>query len=116
MILLSFIILGHPDWKKSTIKIFNICEEHEVANVRKELENLVITGRLPITIHNIEIVKQPKATSVKTIINQKSAEAALTIIGLRNETIRHDGKAVFEGYDALGSVLFVNSHDQKDIS
>lgn len=116
MILLSFIILGHPDWKKSTIKIFNICEENEVNNVRKELEQLVIAGRLPITIHNIEIVKQPKDTSVKTIINKKSAEAALTIIGLRDETIRHDGKAVFEGYDSLGSVLFVNSHDQKEIS
>ena len=116
MILLSFIILGHPDWKKSTIKIFDICEEREVENVRKEIEDLVITGRLPITTHNIEIVKHPKETSVKTIINQKSADAALTIIGLRDETIRHDGRAVFDGYNTLGSVLFVNSHDQKDIS
>lgn len=116
MILLSFIIMGHPDWKGSSIKIFNICEENEVVKVRKELEHLVITGRLPITIHNIEIVRQPKEKSVKTIINEKSADAALTIIGLREESIRHDGKQVFEGYDSVGSVLFVNSHDQKEIS
>lgn len=116
MILLSFIILGHPDWRKSSIKIFDICEEHEVKNTRKELERLVIAGRLPITIYNIEIVKQPKERSVKSIICEKSVDAALTIIGVSDEAIRHDGVKVFEGYEKLGSVLFVNSHDQKEIS
>ncbi|MFA9388293.1 MAG: amino acid permease [Prolixibacteraceae bacterium] len=116
MILLSFIILGHPDWKKSSIKIFNICEEHEEKSVRKELERLVITGRLPITIHNIEIVKQPKESSVRAIINEKSVDAALTIIGLRAETVKHNREKVFQGYDQLGSVLFVNSHSQKEIN
>ena len=116
MILLSFIIMGHPDWKKSSIKIFNICEEDEVKSVRKELEHLVITGRLPITIHNIEIVKHPKNSSVRAIISEKSADAALTIIGLRAEALKHDREKVFEGYDKLGSILFVNSHDQKEIS
>lgn len=116
MILLSFIIMGHPDWKKSSIKIFDICEEKDVKDVRSQLEHLVITGRLPITIHNIEIVTQPKDVSVKKIISEKSADAALTIIGVRAEAIKHDKEKVFEGYDQLGSVLFVNSHDQKEIS
>lgn len=116
MILLSFIMLGHPDWKKASIKIFEICDEKDVSSVRSQLENLVITGRLPITTHNIEIVTQPKEVSVKKIINDKSSDAALTIIGIRSESIKHDREKVFEGYDNLGSVLFVNSHDQKEIS
>ncbi len=115
MILLSFIILGHPDWKKSTIMIFDVCEESDEKAVRKRLEKLVQTGRLPISEHNIEIVKQPKDSSVKAIINEKSADAALTIVGLRTEAVKHDKEKVFAGYDRLGSMLFVNSHDEKEI-
>lgn len=116
MILLSFIILGHPDWKNSSIKIFDICDEQQIQSTRENLEKLVITGRLPITVHNIEIVPQPRDISVKKIIEEKSSEAALTIIGLREESIKHDGDKVFEGYGRLGSILFVNSHNQKEIN
>ena len=116
MILLSFIILGHPDWRKSSIKIFEVCDEKDEKTVRKRLEQLVITGRLPITEHNIEIIKHPKDSSVRKIINEKSSDAALTIIGLRTEAVKHDKEKVFEGFDSLNSILFVNSHDQKEIN
>ncbi len=116
MILLSFIILGHPDWKKAKIKIFDICKEDKADEVRKELNELVSSGRLPITSQNIEIVIQKENLASKTIINEYSSEAALTIIGFRSELLMHEESAMFAGYENIGNTLFVNSHSKKMIN
>jgi hypothetical protein len=116
MILLSFIILGHPDWKKGKIKIFDICKEEKADEVRKELNELVSSGRLPITSQNIEIVIQKENIAPKTIISDYSFDAGLTIIGFRSELLEHDETLMFDGYDNIGNILFVNSHNKKMIS
>lgn len=115
MILLSFIILGHPDWRKANIKIFDVCMEEDYDQVQKNMNDLVISGRLPITTQNIEIIVQKKDVSPKTIINEYSADAALTLIGFHEESINHIEDKLFEGYPNLGNILFVNSHDKKVI-
>lgn len=115
MILLSFIILGFPKWKKGNIKIFNICKEEEVEEVKKNMHDLVISGRLPITVKNIEIIVQKEDISPKHIINTHSSDSGLTIIGFREEMLKHQGELVFKGYGQLGNTLFVNSHNKKEI-
>ncbi|MBN1769359.1 MAG: amino acid permease [Prolixibacteraceae bacterium] len=116
MILMSFIILGHPDWRKSSINIFNICDEKDIDSTKEALEKMVVEGRLPIHAKNINIIPRRDDVSSKTIINEHSANAALTIIGFRHETLKNKKSDLFMGYDELGTVLFVNSHDQKEIS
>ncbi len=115
MILLSFIILGHPDWKKANIKIFDICMEEDYDQVRRNMNDLVISGRLPITQQNIEIIVQTKNMSPKTIINKYSADAALTLIGFHEDSINHPESKLFEGYSSLGNILYTHSHDKKTI-
>ncbi|MBN2519033.1 MAG: amino acid permease [Bacteroidales bacterium] len=115
MILLSFIILGHPDWKKGNIKIFDICKESEIKEVRHRMSDLLESGRLPITTQNIEIITQEENVSPKAIINKYSSDAGLTIIGFREESLKHEGIKLFDGYDGLGNVLFVNSCNKKII-
>jgi amino acid transporter len=115
MILLSFIILGHPDWKKGNIKIFDICKEKDADNIRNQLNELVTSGRLPITSQNIEIVIQKEDVSPKSIINEYSSGAGLTIIGFREELLTHNENQLFTGYDRVGHILFVNSHNKKMI-
>lgn len=115
LILLSFIITGHPDWKKADIKIFDVCKPEEEAKVRKEMEELVTTGRLPITTANIEVIPQKTDVSAKSLVNLKSFDAALTMIGFRKETIKHSGTDLFKGYENLGTVLFVNAHKIREI-
>jgi amino acid transporter len=115
MILLSFIILGHPDWKKGKIKIFDICKEDKATEVRQELNELVSSGRLPITSQNIEIVIQKENISPKAIINEYSSDAGLTIIGFREEILTHEESSMFEEYNDIGNILFVNSHSKKMI-
>lgn len=116
MILLSFIILSHPDWRKASMKIFHICKESEVDNVRKHMNELVRSGRLPITHLNIEILPQRDEISPKKIINSHSADAGLTIIGFREERLKHSGVKTFEGYNNIGNILFINSNNEKSIN
>ncbi len=115
MILLSFIILGHPDWKKGRIQIFDICRPDEVEKTKLLMSELVNSGRLPISDKNIKMIIQQPDVSTKSIINQHSANAGLTLIGIREELLKHKKQKLFQGYDEIGTALFVHSKYQKDI-
>lgn len=115
MILLSFIIAGHSDWGKADIKIFNICKKEQAGEIRKQLDELVVSGRLPITTSNIEIIHEQENIAAKEVINLRSADAGLTIIGFRGEALKHEKEELFKGYDYLGNVLFINANSQKTI-
>lgn len=115
MIILSFILLGHPDWQKSDIKIFDICKKSEIAEVKKQMTDLIEKGRLPITSQNILILVEEEGKSYKSIINSNSSDAGLTIIGFHEDSIKHLDTTTFEGYEDLGNVLFVNSYKNKII-
>ena len=115
MILLGYIILSHPDWKKGHIKIFSICREDQIEQTRQELNDLVQTGRLPITLSNIEILSVKEDIGIKSMVNQYSADAGLTIVGFREEQLKHTGPDTFNGFDQVGDILFVNSKEKKEI-
>ncbi|MDD4426417.1 MAG: amino acid permease, partial [Mariniphaga sp.] len=115
MILLGFIILGHPDWKKAQIQIFNICRPGEEENTRKAMDQLVLSGRLPISGKNIRLLIQEPNVSAKSIIGKHSAYAGLTLIGLREELIKKEKEKLFDGYGELSTILFVHSKHQKPI-
>lgn len=108
MILLSYIILGHSDWKKGKIKIFEMAPSGKANEYRQELLNTIQTGRLPISPGNIEVLESDSNVNIKTVITEKSADAGLTIIGFREEQIKHSID-LFEGYDVLGDILFINT-------
>ena len=115
MILLSFIIQGHPAWKRSEITIFDVCREEEEARTRENLEELVHTGRLPITSKNIQVLCAEQGSESRDLIRERSADAGLCIIGFHAEILKHQGAHTFDGFEGLGNILFVNSHSQKEI-
>ncbi len=114
MIMLSFIISGHPDWKRAKIKIFDICKSEHYYEIMENNRKLIKDGRLPITEKNIEILIEQPDINPKKLIIEKSKDAALVLIGFRGESLKHDDD-VFSGYEELGTILFVNSHNQKMI-
>ena len=116
MILLSFIILGHPDWKKSGIKIFQLHKAAGLEEKQEQIRNLIQTGRLPITNKNLEWIEEKPGVNFKSLVNEKSAEAGLTLIGFHRARVKHDGKLVFEGYNTQGNILFLNSFRQIEIN
>lgn len=116
MILLSYIILGHPDWEKGYIKIFDVCTENDAEKATEELKELVLSGRLPITEKNVEVIVKKDDISFESLVNKYSQDAGLTIVGFKEEQLRHEGESFFEGFDGIGDVLFVDANNEKQIN
>ncbi|MFC2081502.1 amino acid permease, partial [Bacteroidota bacterium] len=81
MILLGYIILGHPEWSKGQIKIFAMHTPEDLERKRSDLLDLIKSGRLPISPNNVELIPADSEINPKQIISQKSMDADLTIIG-----------------------------------
>jgi len=116
MIYMAYILLGHPDWKNGIIKLFAIYPESEITAQRIKLLEMIKSGRLPISANNIEIIPLESDSNPKDVINRKSRDADLTIVGFRQEILKHDEKEMFRGLDGIGNVLFVNAQKEKDIN
>jgi len=115
MILLSFIVQGHPAWRRSEIKIFDVCSQENEKETRQNLEELVKTGRLPITSKNIQVIVEHSVPNTRRLMAEHSASAGLCIIGFHAEILKKQGIHTFDRFDDLGNILFVNSHSQKEI-
>ena len=115
MILLSFIILGHSDWHKSDIRIFEVYKPDAYSDLKDRVEKLIQTGRLPITKNNLEWIPENPEIPFRDLVNAKSAESGLTLIGLNIKKVKHDGIQALNGFEKVPQSLFVNSHKQIDI-
>jgi amino acid transporter len=115
MILLGYIILGHPEWKNGVIKIFAIYKESELIERREKLITLIKSGRLPISPGNVEPIMANDMKNTKEIIAEKSVDADLTIVGFRHELVKTKGIELFTGYENIGNILFVSSQKEKEI-
>lgn len=115
MILLGYIIIAHPDWKHSHIKLFITSVKGESEVVKEEVTKRIAEGRLPITLTNIEIVSLQEGQTMNEMIGQKSRLAGLTIMGFREEIIKHDPIEFFSEFDEIGDILFVNAAHSKVI-
>ena len=115
MILLGYIISNHKDWRRSVIKIFAIFPEKTCPVEKKKLFQLVEAGQLPISKNNIEVIPRKPDVETATVINKKSQDADLTIVGFRGELLKHEGCSIFEKLNGVGNTLFVNAVDKKEI-
>jgi len=115
MILLGYILLGHPEWNKAEIKIFSVFKGESSDEEKKKLVTLINEGRLPISPSNIQLIPNDENSRIRKIINKKSIDADLTIIGYKAELLKKQKEELFNGYDKLGNVMFVNSSSEKEI-
>jgi amino acid transporter len=116
MILLAYILLGHPEWHKGHIKIFAIYKESELEEKRNHLLSLIKSGRLPISPSNIQFLPVDEERNTKDIIMEKSIDADLTVVGFRHELMKAKGVEVFTEYKDIGNILFVSSQIEKEIN
>ena len=116
MILLGYIIMGHPEWKKGIIKIFAIYQPEAVTRRKEELKMLIKEGRLPISMANINLISAGGDKGTRDIIGEVSVDADLTVIGFRHEQLTTEGYKLYTGYNKLGNVLFVSANKKKEIN
>lgn len=109
MILLAYVMTGHPDWQGAEIKLYAVFEKSKLEAEEQGLYDLIETGQLPISRNNIEVFCREDDTDSRKIIGRKSGEADLVILGFRDEALKRIGPGYFAGYEEIGNVLFVNA-------
>jgi len=115
MILLGYVIMGHPEWKQAEIKIFAAMPADEISDQQERMIRLIREGRLPISPNNVELITIDPEVNVKEIIQIKSRDADLTLIGFKTEMVKQLEEQAFDGYENLGNVVFINAHREKEI-
>ena len=115
MILLGYIIISHPDWKKSHLKIFVTSTKEDFKKVKEDLEKRIAAGRLPITLTNIEFIMIDEEHTFSDMVTNHSSQAALTILGFHEDRIKHEPVKFFTGFNDMGDILFVNTSQPKEI-
>ena len=109
MILLAYVMLGHEDWQDAEIKIFAVFEESIQEVEEQRLYDLMKAGQLPIAPNNITVLCRQDNTDSRGVIQRRSGEADLVIIGFREEMLKRQKREMFRGYEGIGNVLFVNA-------
>jgi amino acid transporter len=114
MILLSYILLGHREWNNGEIKIYSIYQGSKDKEAER-LNHLILNRRLPISPSNIELHECKSKSDYKNLINEKSIDADLIMMEFSSNDIS-DNNNVFEGYESLANILFVNSRNEKELN
>ena len=116
MILLSFIIMAHPDWRKSEITIFTAFTKEKQSEQISNIKRLIAKGRLPIVLRNIESYTYTDKESLDRLIHRKSRNADLVIIGFTQRILNEQGVEVFKQHFNLNETLFVSASESIYIS
>jgi len=109
MILLSYILQGHPDWSKSSISVFFICDGADDQHAT-HLQAQIVEGRIPISEQNIEIVKVNSQNEKVSHILNRSGGADLVVLGFDFDSSKAED---FEIYNGLGDTMFVYASQPK---
>lgn len=82
---------------------------------RDGLSKLVEDRPLTISSKMITVIPPLLKVSIETIIEEKSRDADLYIIGFYEESVKHDGTELFQLIHELGNISYVNPAAQKMI-
>jgi len=109
MILLAYILLGHPHWKQAEISVFAALPGDQLAEQRSDLERLMREGRIPISGKNVRFQAVNDVEAYRELVAARSAEADLVIIGFDPEGLRDRRGQIFTAHESLRAVLFVSA-------
>ena len=111
MILLSYILLGHKDWEGAEVRIFAAYPRAEVRERREEINEMISEGRLLISEKNVLVIPTDEAIDFERLVEARSSEADLVMIGFEGSRLRLKGGEVFMGFPELRDVLFVSAEE-----
>lgn len=116
MILLSFIIMAHPDWEDSEITIYTAFPKAKQEERISEIKHLIQKGRLPITLKNVESYTYTDKKALDKLVQRKSKNADLVIVGFTQKQLEKNGSEIFQQYDGLRETLFISAGERIFIS
>jgi amino acid transporter len=116
MILLAYIILGHPDWKNAEITIFVTVPSDLLHEQVADLNERSASGRLPISARNVRPLAADDDVALGAQVAEHSGNADLVVVGYNLDLLEHKGADMFTAYNVPADVLFVNAQEEIVIS
>jgi hypothetical protein len=109
MILLAYILLGHPDWHDAEIRIFAAYPKEEVDERRSQLHEMIGSGRLPISRKNLRVIPTDARVDFDKLVETRSSNADLVVVGVTEERLQEKGAELLLRHPTLKDVLFVSA-------
>ena len=115
MILFSYILLGHPDWADAEIKVFAAMPMNQLAERRKEFQQFMSDGRIPVSEKNIRFLPIDDVDAYRERVSRLSADADLLVVGFDLAGLAERKGETFKNHAKNKDVLFVNAHSELSI-
>lgn len=112
MILLAYILVGHPDWKHAEIEILVAAPEERAAGEEARIEEIIATGRIPVSPRNVRVFPTDSGADFGSLVADHSTVADLVILGFTMPRLGAKGIELLTRHPELGDVLFVCAHER----
>jgi hypothetical protein len=117
MILLSYILIGNPEWDDAEIQLYVAFEEEELDKEAKKLNRLIDAGRIPISQKNVEKVPWKKnVRTYESLVTEHSENADLVIMGFSLDKLIQEKGKFFTRFTNINDILFVRAGQKIAIS
>jgi hypothetical protein len=117
MILLAYIILGHPEWKKGNIELYTAFEQKSLNKEVSRLNSLIDKGRIPISHKNVrKIPWNKRKKTYENLVCDHSDSADLVIMGFSLDKIVQEKGVFFKSFATIKELLFVRAGQKIAIS
>lgn len=110
MILIAYILMGHPEWKKCEIELFAAFHKEDMNRQVAKLNQLIEKGRIPISLKNVQKVPFKKGIrAFENLVSENSENADLVITGFSQNKLEEQQGEFFKGFQKIKDILFVRA-------
>ena len=110
MLMLAYIIVGHPEWKRAEIQLFACFDSVDAEREADRLSTWMREGRLPISAQNVTSVSCSNGDALEEEVSYHSSQADLVIAGVTAESLEPEVVTqTLRRYAGANDVLFVHS-------
>ena len=112
MLMLAYIIVGHPEWRRAEIRFFACLESEHAERETHHLSDMMTVGRLPISRQNVTSVCCATGEELEQEVAALSSKADLVIAGMTADALRSDqAEQSLRAFGGANDVLFVHSSE-----
>ena len=112
MLLLAYIIVGHPEWRRAQIRFFACLDSEHAERETHNLSNMVTVGRLPISRQNVTSVCCATQEALEQEVSDRSSKADLVIAGLTADALQSEAaEQSLRVFGGANDVLFVHASE-----
>ncbi len=112
MILLAYILAGHPEWRAAEIRLFAAFEDASLGDGLDTLNALIAEGRIPISRANVRPVPMRGDATFSDLVCELSEQADLVITGFSVGRMKRDGGAFLQAFESIQDMLFVQAVEE----